>query len=275
VDWFRVYSSILDKPNVCGLDAETLGYWMLFLAVANRNRPRGSITNNAEDLAWSIHKDAVAVERALQVLINAGLLVKHGDVLRFHKWDQFQPPSTERANASRDTKRQQSATDCNTEQQSATPATQEENRREEKIQNARVTGAHAHEDDPDPELPISQASPVERSAEDAAKIEEAISILAGRMETEPVSRELHRLRFSQEIADLSGWQILETANEHAAGTVKPSSKSVPAQWKFFIRVAESKTAPRANGARASPRPGKEQRVRDSFASIQPNQLPDM
>ena len=175
MEWFRVYSSILDKPNVCGLDAETLGYWVLFLAVANRSRPRGTITANAEELAWSIHKDAKAVERALQVLINTGLLIKDGDVLRFHKWDQFQPPSTERANASREAKTQQSATDCNTMQQAATSATlgnkrnssqqvataatQEEKRKEEKIQNARSL-ARTHEgEQPDEIEPFEAPAP--------------------------------------------------------------------------------------------------------------------
>lgn len=136
MDWFRVYSSILDKPNVCGLPPDVLGYWLLFMAVANRSSPRGTIPANPTELGWAIHRDPTEVEKMRDRLIQAGLLEWEGETLRFHKWNLYQPPSTERANASKGNKKanpQHPATPSNKRQHLATDATQEREREEREL----------------------------------------------------------------------------------------------------------------------------------------------
>jgi hypothetical protein len=138
VEWFRVYSSILDKPNVGGLDAETLGYWLLFMAHANRATPRGSLPVDPVELGWAIHRDPKAVSAMVDRLVQAGLLERDGDGIRFHKWSLYQPPSTARTAAHKASKQEHEGTSGNTGEHSGTsgntrePREKREKRGEEK-----------------------------------------------------------------------------------------------------------------------------------------------
>jgi hypothetical protein len=116
VEWFRTYHAILDKPRFARLSAEAVGYWTLFACAASRSSPRGSLPDDAEELALVIHRPAAAVAAMTETLLEVGLLERRPDgQIWMRKWEAYQPPSTERAGKSK-----QKATRGNKSQHAAT-----------------------------------------------------------------------------------------------------------------------------------------------------------
>ena len=126
------------------MDPEAIGYWTLFACAASRVIPRGSLPNDLDELSLMIHRPTEDIERMIGALLENGLLERRSDGrIWFYKWAEYQPPSTDRANKSRDAKRGETESSksnkSNTAQHSATSATSgsacnargEERRREE------------------------------------------------------------------------------------------------------------------------------------------------
>lgn len=96
MDWFRVYSSILDKPKFARMSPADIGYWVLFAAAASRRTPRGTLPDDVDELALMIHRPSADTRDALKRLRAAGLIETIDGLTWLHKWREYQPPSTER-----------------------------------------------------------------------------------------------------------------------------------------------------------------------------------
>ena len=90
--WFRLYSEVLDDPKVQKLDPASFKHWINLLCLASRS---DGVLPPADDIAFALRIDAIALGSLLDRLLIAGLIdvVKggpHGSRIAIHGWRKRQ-----------------------------------------------------------------------------------------------------------------------------------------------------------------------------------------
>ena len=93
MQWFRMYSEILQDPKVQRLPGALFKHWVNLLALANIGEPRGALPA-LEDIAFALRVKPVEAEAILAKLVERGLLDQGEDgQISAHNWSKRQRDS--------------------------------------------------------------------------------------------------------------------------------------------------------------------------------------
>ena len=100
--WLRLWTDILDDPDLHAVPRDVRSVWYDCLAICKRINPTGMTGElpPMNRLAVMLHETPPQAERYLDALVTVGLLERNGVTLKVHGWARWQAPS-DRTNAAR------------------------------------------------------------------------------------------------------------------------------------------------------------------------------
>ena len=91
MQWFRVYTEIIDDPKVATMDGETFKVFMFLLAVACEQEKNGYIEMSIEEMAWRIRCNVTVTLQVVSSLVTCNILTKIDDKkYLFLNWEKRQ-----------------------------------------------------------------------------------------------------------------------------------------------------------------------------------------
>ena len=91
MQWFRVYTEIIDDPKIAQMDGESFKIFMFLLAVACEQEKEGVIEMSIEDIAWRIRRNVSETLQVVSSLVSSCILTKINDKkYSFLNWEKRQ-----------------------------------------------------------------------------------------------------------------------------------------------------------------------------------------
>lgn len=262
--FFKMYSEILEDRKVQELPGDLFKFWVNLLALANRQKARGSIPPIAE-VAFYLRISLDAATANVERLTDAGLIDQTPEGLIPHNWHERQKKvdSTGASRAKRYRERSKTVTRDVTppsrpRHASVTPSVTPEpsvtshqrhdavtqTSRTDKEYNTPHIAPHVFEPadtaeakptEPQGELvsPRLESQP-QRSREDSADIASAQKILLGDLRTEHLGLELGRSENLRSMIGIPGWKWIKAAEKILEPGISDSARR---SFKYLARIA--------------------------------------
>ena len=90
MQWFRVYSEILDDPKVAKMDGETFRCFVYLLALSSELGNNGIINMSVSDISWRIRIPVNTLEQAIAYFVKNNILTKEDDSFVITNWKKRQ-----------------------------------------------------------------------------------------------------------------------------------------------------------------------------------------
>lgn len=222
--WLRLWARTLNSRKVQALPGEIFKTWVNLLCVAAEADEGGRLPSR-KDLEFALRMTEVVLQKHISHLVTAGLIDDLGDRHMVHDWSEWQPPSdnsTQRSRECRERKKatQQSSNAAATPVQRCSNGTDTERERETETERELQRCSAPLQQDP---------PPPSRSAEDRKDFDSALTVLRGSMKTEGVAMELSRRADLPGVKAIEGWRWL-----NAARVMSKGAKAYTVDWLMGI-----------------------------------------
>lgn len=91
MQWFRVYTEIIDDPKVAKMDAETFKFFIFLMALACEQEKEGYIEMTLDEISWRLRCNVSETLQNVSLLVSCNILTKISDnKYMFLNWEKRQ-----------------------------------------------------------------------------------------------------------------------------------------------------------------------------------------